>query len=253
MSAEGKYIYCIADTGGSSPQFGPLGMGGRGDQLYTVGFKDIGAVVSNSPIKRCTASRENFLCHEKAIEEVMKEFTVLPVKFCTIADGEEQMGKILEKEYANFKGLLARVRGKKELGLKALFYEAFIYPEILAKHEEIRKLKEKIAALPPEKRYYQGIEIGKEVEAALTTERERCKEEILTALKPLAEDTVINKTIGERMIINAAFLVDESREKEFDQRVDELDDRYRDKVKLKYVGHLPPFNFVNLTINIKDY
>ncbi|MBI3814743.1 MAG: GvpL/GvpF family gas vesicle protein [Nitrospinae bacterium] len=68
-------------------------------------------------------------------------------------------------------------------------------------------------------------------------------------LEPLTEEAKINKTIGERMILNAAFLVKELLEREFDEKVSELDNRLGKKVKLKYVGNLPPFNFINLTIN----
>ena len=87
---EGKYIYCIMDSG--QPQsFGPLGIGGRGDELHTVCFNDISAVVSNAPIKKYRVSRENSLTHEKAIEAVMAEHTVLPVKFATVTEDEEKV------------------------------------------------------------------------------------------------------------------------------------------------------------------
>ena len=114
---EGKYIYCIIGAG-VTKTFGSQGIGGRGDELYTICFDNIAAVVSNSPIINYSVSRENMLAHEKAIEEVMKEYTVLPVRFATIAEDEEKVKKILEKEYDRFKGLLNKIEGKKELGLK---------------------------------------------------------------------------------------------------------------------------------------
>ncbi len=70
-----------------------MGIGGRGDELYSICFNDIAAVVSNSPIIRYKVSRENTLAHEKAIEEVMKEYTVLPVRFATITEDEEKVKK----------------------------------------------------------------------------------------------------------------------------------------------------------------
>jgi len=249
---EGKYIYCI--IGGSKVQtFGPLGIGGRGDELYTVCFNDLAAVVSNSPIINYSVSRENMLAHEKAIEEVMKKRIVLPVRFCTIAENDEKVKKILEREHARFVDLLKNIEGKKELGLKAIFKEDVIYKDIVEKYEDIGALKEKVAALPPEKTYYQRMEIGKMVEAALQKEKEIYKEDILDTLSPSAVEVKINNTYGERMIINAAFLINEDKEAEFDQKVQELADKYGDKMKFKYVGTLPPFNFINLTINVGEY
>jgi len=249
---EGKYIYCIIAVG--DPKiFGPLGIGGRGDELYTICFDNIAAVVSHSPIINYSVSRENLLAHEKAIEEVMKEHPVLPVRFCTIAEDEKKVKKILEREHGRFIDLFKNIKDKKELGLKAIFKEDVIYKYILEKYEDIKVLKEKVAASPPEKTYYQRMEIGKMVEAALQKEKEIHKEDILNALSPLAVEVKTNDTYGERMIVNAAFLVKEDREAEFDQKVSKLADKYGDKMKFKYVGNLPPFNFINLTINVGEY
>lgn len=252
MEKEGKYIYCIIDA--RTPEtFSSVGIGGRGDRVHTVCFDSIAAVVSSSPVTEYRALRDNIITHEKAIEEAMEKHTVLPVRFCTIAESEEKVKKILEKEYDRFKDMLDSMKDKKELGLKAMFEEDVIYKEILEKYESIRKLKEKIANLPPEKTYSQRMDIGRRVEEALEREKEQHKNEILDLLKPLAEDMRMNNCYGERMIINAAFLVNKNREAEFDRRVNELDEKYGDKINFRYVGTLPPFNFVNLVIMTGKY
>jgi len=248
---EGKYIYCII-AAAVAKTFGLIGIGGRGDELHTICFKDIAAVVSNSPIIRYAVSRENMLAHEKAIEEVMKEHTVLPVRFATIAEDQEKVKKILEKEYSKFKDLLNKMKDKKELGLKAIFKEDVIYKDILEKYKEIKGLKERVATLPPEKTYYQRMEIGKMVEAALQKEKEIYKKGILNTLSALAAEVKINNSYYELMIINAAFLVQKDRETEFDQKVNEYVNKYSNKINFKYVGTVPPFNFVNLIINTEE-
>ena len=230
-----------------------MGIGGRGDVLYTIGFNGIAAVVSNSPITKYPVSSDNVTAHEKAIEEVMKEHTVLPVRFCTIAEDEAKIKKILEKEYDRFKALLNKFKNKKELGLKAIFKEGAIYKDILEKYKEIKTLKEKVEGLPPDSTHYQRMEIGRMVESALRREKESYKEEILNLLSPLAVEVKTNLPYGEEMIINGAFLIENDREMEFDQKVQELDTRYGDKIRFKYVGMLPPFNFVTLVIETGRY
>ena len=267
IPGEGKYIYCIiAIDNCEFLNFGPLGIGGRGDELYTISYKPegsglasnsqshktIAAVVSNSPIKKYSVAREYLIPHERAIEEVMKAYTVLPVRFATIAEDEKKVKTILEKDYDKILDLLEKMKGKIELGLKAIFKED-IYNYILKEYEAIRTLKEKLATLPPEKSYYQRMEIGKMVETALEKEKANLKEDILNNLSPLALETKANNTYGERMIINVAFLVEKNREGEFDQKIQELGAKYEDKVKFKYVGTLPPFNFVNLVIETGKY
>jgi len=248
---EGKYIYCIIGLN-KFQSFGALGIGERGDELYTVFFNNISAVVSNSPIIKYPISRENTIAHEKATEEAMKTYTVLPVRFCTIAKDEEKIKKILEKEYDRFSGLLKNMEDKKELGLKATFKED-IYKDILEKYEDIRVLKEKLAPLPPEKTYFKRVELGEKVETALKREKEIYKKNILNILSPLAVEVKTNDTYGELMIVSAAFLVEKNKEAEFDQRVQELVKNYADKTKFKYVGTTPPFSFVNLILETGEY
>lgn len=248
---EGRYMYCIIKSS-QSQSFGPLGIGERSDELYTVCFKDIAAVVSNSPIMNYSLSRQNLLSHETAIEQIMKKYAVLPIRFGTIAKDEQKVKKILEEECDSFKDLLKNLKDKKELGLKAIFKED-IYKDILEKYEDIKILKEKLKNSSAEKTYYQRMEIGKMVEAALQKEREAYKYAISSLLSPLAEDVKLNNNYGEMMIINAAFLIDKKRETEFDQKIKELDEKYSDKIKFKYIGTVPPFNFVNLVIETGKY
>lgn len=246
----GKYIYCITE-GSEDEHFGPLGIGGRGDMLSTVSHREIQAVVSESPVMRYPISRENSLAHERAIEAVFKRHSVLPVRFCTIAEDDARVRAILEREYVEFRGLLERMHGKVEVGVKAIFHETLIYQEILERYGEIRRRKEAIAKLPPQQAHWQLVEVGGMVEAALKVEKDRVREEIVEVLKGACHDfRLTDRLLGERMIVNAAFLIDRDQEAAFDRSMDELAGRYGEMVRFKYVGGFPPFNFVNLVIQV---
>jgi len=249
---EGKYIYCLIES--TQPQsFGPLGIGGRGDEVYTICFDNIAAVVSNAPIKKYRVSRENTLAHEKTIEAVMAEHAVLPVRFATVTEHEEKVMKILQAEHDRFRELLSQMKDKTELGVKAVFKEDVIYKHILEKYEDIRVLKEKVAAIESEKTHFQLMQVGEMVEQALEKEKTKHRDEILGVLRPLAKEVKSNDTYGELMIVNAAFLVLKEKEPEFDWEVEGLVDKYGEKMRFKYVGTLPPFNFVNLIIETEKY
>ena len=246
---EGKYIYCIIDSS-LSESFINTGIGGRGDNIYTVCYKNIAAVISNSPIKKYRVSRENMMSHENTIEEAMKSHTILPVKFGTITESDKAMENILVREYDRFNKMLKKMKDKKELGLKAILKEDAIYKHILEKYTDIVKFKDIIASRPPEKTHFQRARIGEMVEKALENEKALYRKRILNALSPLAEDEKTNKEYGERMILNAAFLVNDKNEEKFDSAVNKPDEEYGDLIKFKYVGLVPPFNFVNLVIKI---
>jgi len=253
VSKEGKYIYCIIAIDSQEPPiFDTTGIEDGAGELYTISYNDIAAVVSDSPIKRYSFARDNLISHERAIEEVMKIYTVLPVRFGTVAENEQKVRKILQKDYDKFSVLLKDIEGKKELGLKAIFKED-IYGHILDKYEDIKILKEVLQDMSPSKTHRQRMEIGKMVEGALQSEKEIYQKDILSGLLPLAEEVKINNNYGELMILNAAFLVRKHRERKFDKIIQHLDERYGDIIKFKYVGTLPPFNFVNLTISTGEY
>jgi hypothetical protein len=249
---EGKYIYGIIRY--SDPlNYGPIGIGKRGDMVYAVNFRNISAIVSNSPIIIYEARRVNMIAHERVLEEVMKRFTVLPVRFSTISEQSDDSGiqKILEKDYKKFDETLNKMEGKKELGLKVLAHEAPIYESILEKYNEIKSFKAKLINLPPDKNHYQLMKIGEMVADALKKETANFKNIILDALNPIADEVKINDNYGEMMILNAAFLIKNSAEPIFDKVVNELDEKYGQFMTFKYVGTLPPYNFVNLVINTK--
>ena len=75
--------------------------------------------------------------------------------------------------------------------------------------------------------------------------------DIHDALKPAAVASRSNKPIGDRMILNAAFLVDRDREKAFDEAVKEISHRYEDLLTFKYTGPWPPYNFVNIKLKLE--
>ena len=83
---------------------------------------------------------------------------------------------------------------------------------------------------------------------SLAAKRTRDGEEILAGLNRLAVNRRLNRTTGDRMLLNAAFLVDRAREHEFDAEVNRLDRRHGGRIKFTYVGPVPPYNFVNLTL-----
>ncbi|MEA2491567.1 MAG: hypothetical protein QOH21_3359, partial [Acidobacteriota bacterium] len=60
---QGKYVYCIIKTE-AQKDFGPVGIGGRGDRVYSVQYREFAAVVSNCPLIVFDPTRENALAHE---------------------------------------------------------------------------------------------------------------------------------------------------------------------------------------------
>ena len=248
MEKEGKYIYCIIESK-QERHFGPIGIGGRGDEVVTIGYDDISMVLSNYPISRLTANRANMLAHQKAIEEVMKEFdSVLPVRFGTIASGPDEIRNLLDRRYKEFRNTLRDMDHKVELGIKGIWNDMdVVFSEIVEGNETIKNLRKQLKGKGSQSVQVK-INIGQLVKKELDQKKEKQAEEVVDRLRRMSYEYKLNKTIGDEMFMNVAFLVDKGREKEFDNTMDDLCDEYEDKMKFMYAGPLPVFNFVNILI-----
>ncbi|MDP8215015.1 MAG: GvpL/GvpF family gas vesicle protein [Candidatus Euphemobacter frigidus] len=245
---EGKYLYCVINES-NERNFGPIGIGGRGDEVHTLCFRDLACVISPTPMTKYVISRDNLIAQEKVLEEVMKEYDVLPFRFCTIAAGAEEIRSLLMKRYHELKNLLRDMDNKVELGLKVFWLDlSGIFREIGETDPRITSLKKKMAGKSSPPAVNEKVNLGKEVKQALEQKREAEAEEILDALRPRCVDLRVNKIAGENMVLNCAFLVDKAHEIEFDDLVEELSRKYEDRLKFKYVGPVAPFNFAELVI-----
>ena len=252
MPEEGKYLYGVIATD-EERNFGPIGIGGRGDEVGTIAYRDISAVISNSPMARYVVSKENLIAHQRVIERIMKEYTVLPARFCTIAVNAEDIRRLLERRYRELSHLLRDMDNKIELGVKVLWRDmGLIFQEIVDENGEIKRLKAEIAERSHRQSHAQRITIGRIVQAALEAKKAREGEDILTGLKRASVEYRLNRTVGDKMLLNGAFLVDRGREKEFDDLMERLDLQYRERIKFAYVGPVAPYNFVNITLHPEE-
>jgi hypothetical protein len=246
-SEQGRYLYCIVrpDTAEG------LALRGIDDQPISVVEQDgLGVLVSPSAVKRYRLSRQYTLGHELVIEQAMTRGTVLPIKFGTVAESEAAIReKVLVERGDDLRRLLAEMDGKVELGLKVLWNQERLYADIVAHEPKIRELRDQLAGRPANEGHYERVRLGELVEAAITERRLADSELIMDSLKPLAVESRTNDIYGDMMILNAAFLVEKTREPEFDAAIRALDAGTENLMMFKYVGPLPPFNFVDLVIS----
>jgi hypothetical protein len=121
--------------------------------------------------------------------------------------------------------------------------------EIEEEDEDIRRLKHQIAAQKGST-YFARMQYGRLIDAALQAKSERYVSEIFERLRDVSVAARANKPIGDRMILNAAFLVSRDAEEGFDGRVKQLGASH-DKLTFKYTGPWPPYNFVNIRLKLE--
>jgi len=253
MRQEGKYIYCVVETE-QERNYGPIGVGARGDEVLTIGYDDLSMAVSNCPVATCPANRENLIAHQRVIEQMMGEFdSVLPVRFGTIASGADEVRNLLDRRRREFKRRLADMDHKVELGVKGFWRNmGAVYDELLCESPSLRQRKEALAKTGD--RDLRGkLELGRWVKKALEEKKQALAEKVVERLRCSAYEFVMNKILGDEMFMNAAFLVGRGREKEFDNLMDDLSEEGGQRMRFLYSGPLPVFNFVNLVIYPEEW
>ena len=249
-NGDGKYIYAIINA--KEPTgFESVGIGGRGDKVYTIHYDDLAAVVSPSPVVKYPVMRDHVMAHQKVLEEVLQRYTLLPVRFCTIANEEEAIiERVLKGRYSEFIDLLREMEGKIEHGVRAFWTDMnAIFLEIIEKNKEIKVLKEALLSEKSEQRKYAGsIKVGQMVKKALEEKKKKEADELLEILRALSLDYRENRVLGDMNLLNAAFLIAKERDQEFDRKIEELEKVYGERKKLKYIGPVPPCNFVEVRV-----
>src|SRR5215470_14339103 len=203
--SSGKYVYCVIRS--EQPlSFGPLGLGAEPAEVHTIHYRDIAAVVSNTPIVVQDPTRENVLAHQRVNETVMQKHTVIPMSFGTVFKTDDDIMELLRSAYDAFSDVLNKMQEKFEFGLKVLWDRDQIIREIEDEDEDIRRLKSEISSQKGST-YFARMQYGRLIDAALQARSERYVSEVFRALRDVSVASRSNKPIGDRMIMNAAFLV----------------------------------------------
>ena len=244
----GKYVYCVIHAD-KALNFGPLGIGVEPAEVHTVNFKDIAAVVSDTPIAVHEPTRANVLAHERVNETVMRDHTVIPMSFGTEFKTRDDIHELLRSAYDAFKDVLVKMEDKLEFGLKVLWDRDLIVKELETENEDIRRLKSEITSQKGST-YFARMQYGRLVDGALQARSELYVQEIFDALRPASVASRANRPIGDRMIMNAAFLVLRDKEGEFDRIVKQIGAK-NSQLTFKYTGPWPPYNFVNIRLKLE--
>jgi len=248
----GNYIYGVIQSE-RGKNFGPIGIG-SGDEVYTILRDGLAAVVSDSlPPTLTTLTKEEIVrylfTHQSVIEKVMKEHTIIPLKFGTTASSVEETKRILDRGYPKFKDALKAMEGKVELDVVAAWNKDMVFKDI-SQEEEIIKFKQSLGPKPSAE---DKVKLGRTVEASLNKKKEKLAPEIIGALAEVAYDFCLHDTLDATMLINTAFLTEKEKCETFDRRLDEIDEKYDGRINFRRVGSLPPYSFSTAEVKKADF
>lgn len=246
----GLYVYGVIET----PAFGSFGRSSIGsfhEDVFAVHYGDIAAVVSRTPVFIFDPTRDNALAHEHVVETVMKNHTVVPMAFGTVFRTEDDIKEVLKSIYSSLKDVLRQMTGKQEFGLKVTWDRDRIIEELKREHEEIRRFHQELTRKHLQSTYFARMQLGRMIDKALTELAANYVRDIYDGLRTVCVASKDNKPIGEKMILNASFLIEKDRESEFDTAVTRVSQKFGDRLNFRYTGPWPAYNFVNIRLKLE--
>jgi hypothetical protein len=205
--------------------------------------RDVAALVSDADQQGRMASTA-LRRHWRVLEEVAVSTTVLPVRFGTaMADDQAVVDDFLAPGHDRLAASLASMAGKVQLTVKGVYEEGALLRGVVERTPAIARLRERVRSLPEAASYYDRIRLGEMIAAAVEQAREADTARVLARLEPLAVATSREAPSSVNSAIDAAFLVERDRIAEFSQGVGEIERELGDRVRLRYIGPLPPYSF----------
>ena len=247
---EGRYVYGVIESR-EQLSFGKIGIGGIGENVYTVHHGDVAAVVSKTPVFIFDPTRENALAHEHVIETVMKANTIIPMSFGTVFRTDDDIREVLKSIYPSLKDVLKQMANKLEFGLKVTWDRDRIVEELKRENEEIHRFQHELTRKHLQSTYFARMQLGRMIDKALAERAAEVVREIYDGLRAVCVASRDNKVIGDKMIMNAAFLIQKDKESEFDAAVNAVAQKFGDRLNFKYTGPWPPYNFVNIRLKLE--
>ena len=186
--------------------------------------------------------------HWRVLEEVATAATVAPIRFGTaMADDRAVVDELLAPRQEELVSLLAELRGKVQLTVKGDFDTEQLLRGVVEASPSVARLRERVNRVPEAAAYYDRIRLGQMIADDVERARARCAERVMERLQPLAVAAAVERLSSMDAAVNAAFLVEPTRQAAFEAAVIELEREFAGGVRLRCIGPLPPYSFSEIS------
>lgn len=282
-----QYLYCIVDTG-EAATLEAIGVGDGAQVVAVGHEGIAALVSATASDKLEISRGNAIAHQRVMEAAMQRGQTVLPVRFNTIAEpkaGKTAQQRIIDHVLVGrgdeIHRLMATMKPLVEMGVKGLWTDMeAVFRDIVSASPEIQSCRKTAYRIPDtadreQRRSVSGslrspasrhtvsglaghgggqanvtaqIKLGEMVKKALEARKLQAQSVLLDRLKPLAVDFRVNKTFGDPMFANLAILIDKARQDEVADALSAFEAQQSAPSKLRYVGPLPPCNFLELVI-----
>ncbi|MCD6384545.1 GvpL/GvpF family gas vesicle protein [Candidatus Sumerlaeota bacterium] len=284
MNKLGKYIYGIVNSGNVLQIFTPVSLSEWREHkpqvtdfasitttipsttiaetktptwIYTIPYKDISALVSDSRMIDITNLPRNLLerlqrKHRDVIEKIMNlKYTIIPVNIGTFAENETEVRHILQEGYWLLKEILKEIKNLIEIDVIVTWRDFKAILRQVAEQKEIKELKEKLLTNHRKITLTERIALNSLTQQVLKRKVEELVSRLQNVFKDICREFKMLEPMNPGIVMNAALLINKSEKHEFYNKVEWLNTRFGEKLEFQCLGPLPPYSFYTLEIKQK--
>jgi cytochrome P450 len=217
--------------------------------VHPVELGGLAAITSEVKGDALAAARE-VRAHWKVLDEISQSTTVLPTRFGTVMESDDEVReRLLAPNAERLEELLRGLAGHVQLGVKGDYDGGELMRDVVRSSPAIAALRDKLRDLPDAAGYYERIRLGELVAAEVEQRRDADRQLALDVLMPEAADAREEELSHAEAAFNLAFLVARERQDAFTKAVNRLAGKLGDRVAIRYVGPLPPYSFAEADLS----
>ncbi len=202
-----------------------------------------------SPISRTELRAADVRAHWRVLERAFEHATVLPARFGTVMETEDEVRhRLLEPDEERLTGLLKTMDGLIQLNVKGRYDEELLLRGVLRESQGLTRLRERAERSGT---LADQVNLGRAVEDECERRRAADTAAVRAALEGLAV-AARDEPVRHPDAFNVAFLVARDGMDAFGAGVARVRDELGDRIDIRFVGPVPPFSFADSELGAEE-
>ena len=122
--------------------------------------------------------QEKAFHHHETVQQLAKQYTIVPLKFCTLYKNEESLRATVEKNRTKLKETFDLLDGNEEWNLKIYCDDEQIKQQVSESNPVIKAKRDEISALPRGRQFFEKKKMDELINQELEDEKNRFCENI---------------------------------------------------------------------------
>lgn len=218
-------------------------------KLEAVSSTGLIAVAGKVNRQKVVSSTENALIYARVIDELFRHYTLLPVRYGTVANSREAVVSLLKKHTHELRQNLDEVKNKEEFSLK-LFWKHKGRHQSIGEQPGAEEKEEQMPFLAdtPRKTYLLQKIRRHRHEKTLANYSVQLAGEVKHWLASLSPTFKFKNMVSQHIILDATILIKKGHQQDLVQATRSFQDHHPD-LHLLLTGPWPPYHFVELSSN----